>query len=109
MVEITEDNDPNDTIGRPGSYVTAAVLYDSRVQCPEPTEIEIDCGAKVEVFETAEGAQARADYIAGLIESTGGLVTEYDYVSGTVVLRVAGAIKPSEAAAYEAAFAQIAP
>src|SRR5689334_14931937 len=29
LVTITEDNDPNDKIGRPGGYVSAATMYDS--------------------------------------------------------------------------------
>ena len=35
VVTVTEDNDPNNLIGRPNGYVSAAVLYDSGVECTE--------------------------------------------------------------------------
>lgn len=101
MVTITEDNDPNDLIGRPGGYVEAVSIYDSRAECD--SELDITCGAKLEVFDNAEDAEARRDYIAGIIKDSP-MFAEYDYLDGNVLLRVAGRLKPSEAKEYEAAF-----
>lgn len=101
-VTITEDNDPNNSIGRPGKYRQAVSIYDSRVKCQSP--LDITCGAKVEVFADREEAQARADYLKGVTEANPILGSEYDYVSGAVLLRVWGDLKPSQAKEYEAAF-----
>ena len=57
-VEITEDNDPNDLIGRPGGYKQAVSIYDSRATCD--SELDITCGAKVEVFATDAAARSAA-------------------------------------------------
>ena len=32
VLELTEDNDPNDLIGRPGGYVSGAFIYDNRAE-----------------------------------------------------------------------------
>lgn len=100
--EITEDNDPNDLIGRPGGYIAAAVIEDDRLPCDNG--LGADCGATIEQFETPEAAQERSDYIQGLMGADGPLGTEYNYVDGDLLLRVTGELKPSEAEEYEAAF-----
>ncbi|MFD4434257.1 hypothetical protein [Nocardia sp. NPDC058497] len=64
VVTITETNDPNNLIGRPTGYTDAAVVYDKAVQCGE--RLGADCGAMIEVWPSAEHAQRRANYIAGL-------------------------------------------
>ncbi|QOD43159.1 hypothetical protein [Clavibacter zhangzhiyongii] len=100
VVQITEDNDPNDVIGRPTGYVDAATLYDTRVTCDE---LGAECGASVEIWGDPAAAQARMDYIQGILASTTALGTEYDYVRGDAIIRVTGVLKPSEASEYEAA------
>ncbi len=103
-VEITEDNDPNDLIGRPGSYEAASVFYDSRVECLDAATVDVSCGAKIEVFPGKSQAENRRDYLEAIMEGAGGIFTEYNYLDGSVLLRVSGKLKPSEAAEYEAAF-----
>jgi hypothetical protein len=100
IVTIDENNDPNDKIGRPGGYISAAIMYDSTVKC---TELGTDCGAGIEVFPTAAEAQARADYIQGILKSMPALGNEYDTVVGAALLRVSGKVKPSLATLYAAA------
>jgi hypothetical protein len=100
-VQITADNDSNNLIGRPGKYTDAATLYDSRVSC---TSLGVDCGATIEVWPTTSDAQARSDYIQGALKAAPALGTEYDYVNGTLLLRVTGIIKPADAAIYQEAF-----
>lgn len=104
-VEITEDNDPNNDIGRPGSYQKATVFYDSRTECDDAATVDVSCGAKIEVFENERAADNRQEYLEALVGSASGLITEYDYRDGNVLLRVSGNLKPSEAEEYEAAFA----
>lgn len=102
VVEITEDNDPNGDIGRPGKYTEASTIYDSRVECTE--DLDITCGAKIEVWEDEDAAKARSDFIQSALEATQILGSEYHYIDGGMLLRVSGELKPSEAEEYEAAF-----
>lgn len=67
--------------------------------------MDVSCGAKLEVFEDADAANGRMEYLKAIIEGMGGIVTEYDYVDGKTLLRVSGELKPSEAKEYEDAFA----
>lgn len=101
-VEITEDNDPNDDIGRPGKYTEAVSIYDERAECD--SELDVTCGAKIEVWADEDAAQDRSDYIQGILEEAQILGAEYHYIDGGVLLRVSGQLKPSEAEEYEAAF-----
>lgn len=101
IIQISEDNDPNDKIGRPNGYTDASVLYDRTVTC---TELGVDCGATVEIWPTADDAKARAAYIQGILKGAPTLGAEYDYLNGSALLRVAGGIKPSKVKAYAAAF-----
>ncbi|WP_243061091.1 hypothetical protein [Nocardioides sp. SR21] len=101
VVEITEDNDPNDLIGRPNGYDAAAVIYDERVDCDE---LGIECGASVEQWEDADAAQERSEYIQGVLEDVPMLGTEYHYLDGPFLLRVWGDLEPSDAEQYAAAF-----
>ncbi len=101
-VEITEDNDPNDMIGRPNGYEAATALKDGRVDdCGD--DLGVDCGATVEEWDDAEAAQDRSDYIQGLPEDSPLLGSEYHYVVENVLVRVTGDLTPSEAEEYEAA------
>lgn len=101
VVTITEDNDPNDLIGRPNGYDSAAIIYDSEVSCDE---LGSECGVVVEVFSEEDAAQARGEYIQGILSESPALGSEWDYVKGSVVLRVSGELKPSSNTKYAEAF-----
>ena len=99
VTEVTEDNDSNNLIGRPGQYVSAAWISD---KAGEPKTTGIDGGAVVEVFETADDAQTRSDYIQGVLKEGGAMFgTEYHYLKDSQLLRVSGKLKPSAAKTYE--------
>jgi hypothetical protein len=103
-VTITENNDPNNLFGRPNGYLAATVIKDSRVpDCGD--DLGVICGATVEEWPDAEAAMARADYIATLQKDSPILGSEYHYLTGPILLRVSGELKPSEAQEYEAAVA----
>lgn len=101
VVAVTEDNDPNDLIGRPNGYIDAAVIYDKRATC---SELGADCGATIEVWPTAEDARARSDYIQKTLKDNKMLGTEYDTLQGPMLLRVTGELKPSAAKVYAEVF-----
>jgi len=106
VITLTEDNDENDLIGRPGQYDAASFMADKRLACRaagDYDELSIDCGAKIERWPSEADAKARMKDIQDKLK-TYGLGAEWDYVRGRVLLRVAGKFKPSEAAAYETAF-----
>jgi hypothetical protein len=105
LVTITEDNDPNNKIGRPGGYVSAATLYDEGATC---TELGVECGATVEVWPDEASATARSKFIQDALKGANGVLgEEYHYQDGPVLLRVFGTIKPSVAKKYQAAFSQL--
>ena len=107
VVKITEDNDANNLIGRPGQYDAATFMQDKRLPCTaqdQYDDLSIDCGAKVERWASNKDAVARTADIQQKLKDYG-LGAEYDYVRGGLVLRISGDIKPSEAKKYTSAFA----
>jgi serine/threonine protein kinase, bacterial len=104
VIQLTEDNDINQLIGRPNGYVAATVLVDSRVECAT-AEPGVDCGATVEQWPDEGAAHKRADYIQETLASMPMLGTEWTTVKGNLLLHVTGKLKPSAAKAYEASFA----
>ena len=104
-VQITEDNDPNDKIGRPGGYTDAAVLYDGTVDLCTKDDFGAVCGASIEIWPSAAEVDERSKFILKTLKSADGILgSEYDYLNGNQLLRVDGGIKPSLAKKYEAAW-----
>jgi len=101
VVTITEKNDPNPIFGRPGAYISAAVIYEQVAKC---TTLAVACGAKVEVYKSTADATARAKYLLGMKRD--GMIPggEFDYVRGVSVLRVFGGLTPPLAEKYHAVF-----
>ncbi|GEE01955.1 hypothetical protein nbrc107696_24010 [Gordonia spumicola] len=104
VIVITEDNDPNNLVGRPNGYVAATVIEDSRVKCSEGQKIGVSCGAMVEEWADTASAQRRSDQIQEYKRSMPILGQEYNHVEGPFLLRVSGDLKPSQAKKYETAF-----
>ena len=105
IVAVTEDNDPNNLIGRPNGYSAAAILMDSRVECSPPDSLGVDCGATIEQWHDQAAAQKRADYIQEMRGNLQFAGAEWTTVKGNLLLRVTGELKPSAADQYEAVFA----
>ena len=104
---ITETNDANDLIGRPGQYVSKVAFADSRLGVPiDPAEPGNEGGGSIEVFADNADAQVRSDYIQEALQSLGPIAgTEYHYLAGPILVRVTGELPPSVAAEYETAVA----
>ena len=104
MLTITEDNDPNDKIGRPGGYVDGAVMFDSRAE-PLDDEPGVDQGVFLEVWPDEAAASDRSAYIQDALKAANGFLgTEYHFQHEGFLLRVTGKVKPSQVKAYETAF-----
>jgi len=101
VVVYDETNDPNDLIGRPGQYTSAASMADARADGGDG----IDAGAVIEVFASPTDAQARSEYIQGLLTELGpAFGTEWHHLQGTHLLRVSGTLPPSVNDEYAAAW-----
>jgi hypothetical protein len=107
-VAQTEDNDPNNLLGRPNGYVSRASA-DLPGGDKAGEKYSIDRGLVVEVFGSADLAQRRSDYIKGLQAESPILGTEWHRRTGdgTGLVRVSGNVKPSLARKIEAAVAEL--
>jgi hypothetical protein len=105
FVAITGQNDPNKLIGRSNGYLSAAVVYDRRTKCSDG--LGADCGAMVEQWSSPADAKARSAHVVGVLKKSPALGSEYDTSLGSYVLRVSGALKPSQAEEYIAVFKRL--
>ncbi len=95
LAAVTEDHDPNKLLGKEGGYLSCLYFSDSRV---DKTKLDIPAGknnvidigtiggGSIEVFATAEDANARNDYLATFDETT--LDPGSHIVVGTLVIRI---------------------
>ncbi|HEY9294163.1 MAG TPA: hypothetical protein VIP98_23010 [Microlunatus sp.] len=101
VVHITEDNDPNNLIGRPNGYTDGAILY---IKGAPQDDFGVAEGAFIEIWPTTTAAEARAKYIKKINKAAPMLGNEYDTVHGRALLRVDQSIKPSYEKKIKAAF-----
>lgn len=101
--KVTVKNDPNDLIGRPGSYTSAAYIYDENSEAYD-SGLSIDNGAKIESFKSERDARRRYNYLQDTIRDNPILGAEYTYIEGPVLLRVAGDVPPKVARKYRDLF-----
>jgi hypothetical protein len=102
-VVITDANDRNHLLGRPGQYTSKVTFTDSRIQAGDVDGLDpddVERGGTVEVFATPADAKARADYIQGVVKSLPALL-EYDYPHGAVLVRLSRFLSPSQASDYD--------
>lgn len=101
----TAEDDPNHLLGRPNGYTSKTAFGDSRVKAADVEYLGTDSverGGSVEVFADEAGAKARMDFIQSVSKNLP-MVGEYDYVQGTVLVRVSRFLTPDQAKEYEAA------
>jgi hypothetical protein len=99
------EDDPNELLGRPGQYIAKVNFIDTTV-VDAPIAYDVAEGGSIEVFESQDLAQARSDYVQSVTQTVPTLI-EYDFVVGTVLLRLSKSLTPDDAGAYEAALATI--
>lgn len=98
-----ETTDPNHLIGTVGGYVSKASWRDSRVNDPiYGTQVDILTGGSVEVFESADAAQKRADYIKATAEGFAP-VAEHQILSGPTLVRLSKHLTAQQVEEYRAA------
>ncbi|URN85823.1 hypothetical protein [Acetobacterium wieringae] len=100
---LTAETDKGELLGRPNQYTSKVIFEDSRSNSPAAgSATEGTAGGSIEVFNNAEDAQARYDYIQPITENA--MFSQYLYLYENVFLRIDGALTPDQAAQYEAAF-----
>jgi hypothetical protein len=98
-------NDPNSLLGRPSQYTSKVNFADTRL--PAASGLDVSGGGSVEVFGSVPDAQVRAKYLATVAQAAPGFLGEYDYLSGTILLRLAFKLTPDQAKQYATALAAI--
>ena len=103
---VTEDNDPNGQLNKPGGY-TATVYYsddrislDSSIYGISVIEQGTNGGGAIEVYSTVEDAEKRRDYLA--VFDGGAFASGSHTVIGTVLVRTSNELKASEQRDMEA-------
>ncbi len=102
---VTAENDPNHLLGRPNEYTSKITFTDSRIKASDVEGTDkgaVERGGAIEVFANPGDAEARAKYISAVTKNMHALA-EYDYVHGTVLVRVSHYLTPTQAAAYKSA------
>jgi len=90
-------------LGSPVQYTSKVNFMDTRLDEDSLThEIDTQEGGSVEVFENADDAAERADYVRGITENSS-LLAEYGYLRDRVFLRLSHALTPNQAEAYNKA------
>lgn len=99
---LTEASDSNQLLGRPGQYTSKVYFFDRR----HPKQAGDEGQNTIEVFADTATAAKRRDYIARMTEGIG-MLTQYQYLDGKILLRLDKALLPSEAEQYRKALAAL--
>ena len=98
-------NDLNRLLGRPSQYTGKVNFKDTRIgtSTNQGAEISVSDGGSIEVFSSAGYALNRFTSLQALSKSGRAIFAEYEYLDGTVVLRISSQITPTQASAYQVA------
>ncbi len=101
----TADNDLNKLLGRPSQYTDKVNFKDTRIGAStnQGANISVSDGGSIEVFASASDAMNRFTYLQALSKSGSAIFAEYEYLDGTVVMRISSQLTPTQAAAYQVA------
>ena len=102
------DSDPNVLLGRPGGYASKINFADTRIPSAQVDHLGPDAlarGGSVEVYQDADGALARQQYIVDVMTDNPAY-TEYTYVSGGVLVRVSRLLTADQVGMYEQVLAE---
>jgi hypothetical protein len=106
---VTAANDPDHLLGRPHQYTSKVTFTDTRIKASDvegTSKGDVSRGGEIEVFGSPTDATARAKYIETVTKAMPAL-TEYDFVHGTVLVRVSQYLTPVQAGEYKTAAGRI--
>ena len=108
---VTEDNDPNGNLNKPGGYTATVYYSDDRISLDKSiygnTVIEqgTEGGGAIEVYVTAEDAKKRSDYLSAF---DGGILASGTHtVIGTVLVRTSNELTASQQQEMEAKIIEV--
>lgn len=108
---VTEDNDPNGNLNKPGGYTATVYYSDDRISLDKSvygnTVIEqgTDGGGGIEVYATVEDAEKRRDYLSSF---DGGILASGTHtVVGTVLVRTSNELTASQQQEMEAKIIEV--
>lgn len=90
----TAASDPNKLLGRPDGYSSRA-SFDLPGGDVDGAPGDVGRGGVIEVWSDGVAARGRADYIQGILRQAPQLGTEYELLSGTVLVRITGRVDPA--------------
>ena len=96
-VNYTASTDDNHLLGRPGQYIHKVNFHDKRLEAV--SDYGIDGGGSIETFKSESDAKNRFDYVHAM-SSGSAMFSEYEYLDGTVLLRLSHHLTPAQALAY---------
>jgi hypothetical protein len=102
-IVYNQANDPDNILGRPGSYTSKIAFGDPRIGGTTVARARADAierGGSIEVYPDAFGAQARAEYLRA-VSSTGSVFAAGTRPRGGIVLRVSRYLPPEAVRSYE--------
>lgn len=105
MFNYSASNDLNKQLGRPYQYTSKVNFKDTRTPAStnQGANISVSDGGSIEVFATTGDALNRFNYLQALTKSGSAIFAEYEYLDGTVVMRISSQLTPTQAAAYQVA------
>lgn len=100
---FTEETDPNEKLGRPGSYISKADFSDTRLD-QEGSEYLV--GGTLETFSSKEDCKKRAEYLNKMNDPSIGFLAlnQYVYQYDKVLLRIDYDLTPEQADEYKSQF-----
>lgn len=97
-IEYDENTDPNESLGKEGSYI-AKLNFELNYIQPD-LSITPDLGASIEIFNNLEDAQKRSDYLNNLSFTK----DQGNFVCGNIVLRITEQAKAKDMSSLREAF-----
>lgn len=104
IIVYTEDDDPNELLGRPNQYISKVNFADTTVE--QGNDEGNPVGGSVETFNNADDLNARKEYCEQISKKISAF-SQYYYVNGNYLLRIDHDVTPSNAKKYESAFAEL--
>ncbi len=100
MAPVTEENDPNGNLNKPGGYTSTVYFGTSLLSTQDLTGNALidegtDAGGAIETYKTAEEAEKRNNYLASF-DGAGFLSSGSHEVLGTMVVRTSDDLKASQ-------------
>lgn len=104
---VTEDNDPNGNLNKPGGYTSTVYFASSQIKAEDREWLDgtiidngTDGGGSIEVYVTREDAEKRCEYLAQFDGSR--LASGSHRVVGTVLVRTSDCLTASQQKKLEA-------